>query len=472
MKFYNAVFVVVFTIGCVEAFPGMKNNLNKRHKSIDLNMHEMYKNAHKNVYKNMHEIRRTNMRTRRPVWKPKETKYNPRQVDWAGVISGCRASCRYEKRLCNFYIRAAAHDSLSISDGYGGADGSLLLTKDEMIRPENNYDNFAHLLSKNALALAKKYDSSVADIIAVCGAVATEFLGGPTIITYDPIHPFLVGRYDRTEPNPSNALAPAKMNTTGFAMFAESKNLTIKEMTALMGSHSILDEKGCMREDNTYCNPKVSNCTDLLMYKWSNLYYKETCVSTIRVNNPPALSTLPLPTREFLFQQDMCKFTSPEFRKRQEAILAQEFAEPMFGENQNALNIDQALEFEDVTWYDDITKIAKKWFYTVHDAWMGKACQGDLPDTDYNNKIKEYMNKFKNHPEKWDKVYIRAYKKMVNTGANWSKYGSFAINGQECGSGYKSTIRNVRCYFCNIFTCDSSCKCKTAFDDNSIFYEM
>jgi len=36
--------------------------------------------------------------------------------------------------LCNFYVRAAAHDSLSISEGYGGADGSLLLTEDEIRR--------------------------------------------------------------------------------------------------------------------------------------------------------------------------------------------------------------------------------------------------------------------------------------------------------------------------------------------------
>ena len=115
--------------------------------------------------------------------------YHPHFVDWASVISGCKATCRYDKRLCNFYVRAAAHDSLSISEGYGGADGSLLLTEDEIRRSENNYDNFAFLLSKNALSLAKKFNSSVADIISVCGAVATEFLGGPTIITYDRHHP-------------------------------------------------------------------------------------------------------------------------------------------------------------------------------------------------------------------------------------------------------------------------------------------
>ena len=421
------------------------------------------------------------IRVNLPSWKPKEKFYYPKKVDWSSVISGCKAACRYEKRLCNFYVRAAAHDSLSVSEGFGGADGSLLLTQDELRRSENNYDNFAYLLSKNALALAKKYDTSVADIIAVCGAVATEFLGGPKIITSKYNQPFLVGRHDKTIPNPINSLAPANMNTTGFSSFAKSKNLTIEEMTALMGSHTLLDGKGCQRKDNSYCNPKESSCTDTLMYNWSNIYYKETCVPSITINNPRALSTLstnvkdgkdtlPLPTREFFIQQDLCKFTSQEFRKRQEQIIEEELID--LNPDPKALVINQDLEFEDVTWYDDITKIAKKWTYTIHDAWMGKACQGDLPKTSYNIRIGISMNKFKDKPKEWDTVYIRAYKKMVNTGAIWNKQGSLSISGLECHSGYES-IYKINCHICNTkYTlCPESCKCKTAFDDNEIFYQ-
>lgn len=365
--------------------------------------------------------------------------------------------------MCNFYVRAAAHDSLSISEGFGGADGSLLLTKDELKRPENNYDNFAFILSKNALALAMKYNASVADVIAVCGAVATEFLGGPTIIQYDSIHPFLVGRHDRTEPNPRNALAPANMNTTGFSNFAKSKNLTIEEMTALMGSHTLLDEKGCQKPDNTYCNPRESKCDDLLMYSWTNIYYKETCASKMTINDPPVLSTLPLPTEEFLIQHELCKFTSNDFRKKQEDELAQELADDP------ALD----LEFEDVTLHQS----AKKWTYTIHDAWMGKACQGDVAKTSYNNEISSCMNRFKDSPQEWDKTYIRAYKKMVNTGAIWNRNGGFAISGFECNSRYTSTLPNIDCKMCNRNNnpkirskCPKSCKCKSSFTDQEAFY--
>lgn len=409
------------------------------------------------------------VQVRLPSWKPKEKFYNPRKVDWSSVISGCRAACNYERRLCNFYVRAAAHDSLSVSEGFGGADGSLLLTRDELLRSENNYDNFAYLLSKNALALAQKYDASVADIVAVCGAVATEYLGGPTIIKKDVLQPFLVGRHDRTVPNPTNSLAPANMNTTRFSNFAKSRNLTIEEMTALMGSHTLLDEKGCLKKDNSYCDPKKSKCTDILMYNWSNIYYKETCVPKIIINNPPVISTLPLPTREFFVQQSLCTFTSKEFRARERDILTQELIE--LNPDPQTLVTEQDLEFDDVTWYDDITKNVKKWTYTIHDAWMGKACAGDLPKTPYNIDIQTSMNKFKDHSNEWDITYIRAYKKMVNTGAIWNKNGGFPISGLECFSGYKSHIPKIRCFNCNKITCHKSCKCRSAFNENQSFYE-
>ena len=139
----------------------------------------------------------------------------------------------------------------------------------------------------------------------------------------------------------------------------------------------------------------------------------------------------------------------------------------------NTLVIEQDLEYEDVTWYDDIVKIAKKWSYTIHDAWMGKACQGDLPKTSYNDDIQKYMNKFKDHSYDWDITYIRAYKKMINTGAIWNKNGGFPISGLECYSGYESSIPKIKCNICKIKyqACPKSCKCKNAFSDDISFYQ-
>jgi hypothetical protein len=418
------------------------------------------------------------MQVKLPAWKPKTEFYDPTIVDWRSVIAGCRATCRYDKRLCNFYIRAAAHDSLSVSEGFGGADGSVVLTADEIRRPENNYDSFAFLLSKNILALAKRYNSSVADVVAVCGAVATEYQGGPTIISNNPTEPFLVGRFDKLVPNPVNALAPADLNTTGFASFAERRNLTIEEMTALMGSHSLIDHTGCTRTNGTECDPTVESCTDLRMFRWSNTYYRDVCSPNIRINNPPVRSTLPLQKLSKLRTTNMCKFTSPELRQRQVDLFDTEILTVIGVKDPEALVIDLDTEMEHVSWFSKALDF-RRWLYTVNDAWLGLACQRKLPSNSINTRIGDAMNVFQTSTLEWDRVYIRAYKKMVNVGASWAIGGGFEITGDECKSGYTSALKalTLDCSLCSetarrngTYNCDPNCKCKTAFSNSVKFY--
>ena len=421
----------------------------------------------------------TTLQVKLPPWKPKTETYDPSIVDWRSVIAGCRATCRYDKRLCNFYIRAAAHDSLSISEGFGGADGSIFLTADEIQRPENNYDSFAFLLSKNALALAKRYNSSVADVVAVCGAVATEYQGGPTIISYDPTtEPFLVGRFDKTTPNPARALAPANLNTIGFSTFAQNRNLTIQEMTALMGSHSLIDHTGCTRTNGSQCDPHTESCTDLRMFRWSNVYYRDVCSPNIRINNPPVRSTLPLNTLKHLRTINMCKFTSPELRQRQVDLFDTEIRTVMGVQNPEALVIDLDTEMEHVSWFSKALDF-RRWLYTVNDAWLGLACQKKLPQTPINIEIGNAMNVFQNSVPEWDRVYIRAYKKMVNVGASWATGNGYSITGDECVSGYVPALKGLTldCSLCDenarrsgTYNCNSNCKCKTAFSNSVKFY--
>lgn len=415
-----------------------------------------------------------------PKWKPKlaTSSYDPSIVDWRSVISGCRATCRYERRLCNFYIRAAAHDSFSISEGFGGADGSVLLTADEINRPENKYDSWAFLLSQNALALAKRYNTSVADIISVCGAVATEFQGGPTIVKEDQVQPFLVGRFDTIDPNPANKLPGSNINLEGFANFAQNRNLTMEEMTALMGSHSLIDERGCEKTNGVICDPTVEACADLRMYKWSNQYYRDTCSPNIRINVPPVRSSAPLKPLKHIRQHNMCKFTSPELRKRATDIFDTEIRTLMGIQTPDALVIDLDTEMEHVSWFSkDLT--TRQWLYTVHDAWMGRACQRKVPQTPNNIQIGLAMNNFQTNVPAWDIAYIRGYKKMVNTGANWAVPGGLAITGDECPSGYVSAIKllNLDCSKCSevnrrdgTYSCSLNCKCATGMSNSAKFY--
>lgn len=415
-----------------------------------------------------------------PSWKPKTVTntYDPTKIDWRSVISGCRATCRYDRRLCNFYIRAAAHDSFSISEGFGGADGSVLLTNEELRRTENNYDSWAYLLSQNALALAKRYNTSVADIVSVCGAVATEYQGGPTIVKDDTVQPFLVGRYDSIEPNPANKLPGSNLNLEGFANFAQTRNLTMEEMTALMGSHSLIDNRGCQRTSGGQCDPTVEPCTDLRMYRWSNQYYRDTCAPNIRINNPPVRSSMPLETFQNLKKHELCKFTSPELRKRAIDIFETEITTLMGVQEPDALVIDLDTEMEDVSWFSrDLT--SRQWFYTVHDAHMGLACQRKVPQTQNNIEIGNAMNNFKNSVPNWDLAYIRGYKKMVNTGANWAVPGGLSITGDECPSGYVPALKGLvlDCSKCSevnrrdgTYSCSLNCKCATGMSNSAKFY--
>lgn len=262
------------------------------------------------------EANPTVLQIKLPKWKPKtiEQSYDPKIVDWNGVISGCRATCRFDRRLCNFYVRAAAHDSLTLSEGFGGADGSVLLTADEISRPENNYDSWAFLLSQNALALAKRYNTSVADTIAVCGAVATEFSGGPNIVSSLVGGSFSVGRYDAVEPNPNKKLPGSNIDLASFSAFAASRNLTLVEMTALMGSHSLIDNRGCERTNGTQCDPTTESCTDLRIFRWSNIYFRDVCSPNVRINDPPIRNTQPFKTLKQVRTHNLCKFSSPQLR--------------------------------------------------------------------------------------------------------------------------------------------------------------
>lgn len=393
------------------------------------------------------------------------TKYNPRTVDWSSVISGCHAACNFDKRLCNFYIRASAHDSLSISEGYGGTDGSMLITEDELNRPENNYDNFGHILSKNALALAKKFNASVADIISVCGAYSVKYLGGFDIIKTSTINdPFLVGRLDSNTPNPANQLVPDNADTDMFNMFAIKYGFSLEEFTALLGSHALLDEKECLNKDGSSCNPLIEECNNLSMFTWDNSYYYDLCNSNITMQiNVQSVETGQ--TKKQMIKNELCKFTGTYFQQKTKEDLQMELNLDINNIiNENNLEEENNLISEiepgfikpiDIRVYEN--NIIKKWNFTINDAWLGLACQNKLENNNINNNIKNSMISFKNI-DYWNTIYGKAYKKMINNNVRWFKLRSngFRISGRECKSGYK-TINNTHV-------------CKTAFLSNEKFY--
>lgn len=415
---------------------------------------------------NNNNYKKNNVRIIYPKLKTSSNKYNYYRIDWQSVISGCHASFNFEKRLANFYIRAAAHDSLSISEGYGGPDGSVVITDDELRRPENKYDLFAYKVSKNALALAKRFNSSVADIIAVCGAYAVQYLNGPDMISSNKLDTILVGRTDSDIPNPANQLVPENANTEQFNEFSIKYGFTLEEFTALLGSHTIIDDKECLNNDQqSYCDPLVNDCKNIAMFTWNNMYYKDLCNKNISM----LFNTIPIDfikTKKQLIKNELCKFTSSYFRDDTKLDIQQE----------TEINVNKVLnqqidqELTDLFVEENIFTVPidvtifenneyKNWFYTTNDAWLGKACQNKLENTYYNNQIKDSMNKFQSDSIYWNKLYIQAYRKMINNNVRWInlKKNGKPITGKECYSGYKK-YNNKKI-------------CKTAFLPEETFYE-
>ncbi len=82
-------------------------------------------------------------------------------------------------------MRPCATQSVDVRDcpgpRCGGADSSLLLTVEELTRPENAYDSFSARTSRAMKKIASFFDASVADTMAVCAAVAPEVLSNGRI---------------------------------------------------------------------------------------------------------------------------------------------------------------------------------------------------------------------------------------------------------------------------------------------------
>ena len=181
-------------------------------------------------------------------------------------------------------------------------------------------------------------------------------------------------------------------------------------MTALMGAHSLIDNRGCELTNGSICDPTVDSCTGLRMFRWSNVYYRNICSPNIKINDPPIRSTQPLMTLSKLCAHNLCKFTSPQLRSRAIDMFNAETTTLLGPQDENALVIDVETEMEHVSWFSKNLTF-RQWMYTVHDAWMGLACQNKVPQNANNNAIRDAMNEFRNNVPAWDTEYTSAYKK-------------------------------------------------------------
>ncbi|RKO88598.1 heme peroxidase, partial [Blyttiomyces helicus] len=133
--------------------------------------------------------------------------------------------------LAKSSIRLAWQDAgtFSIKAKNGGADGSVALFSEELLRDENRGLNTT---VNGLIPIANKYQESVADIIQLAAAAAITFcFPGPSV-------PFFIGRKDATSANPAGRLPDVYDSVTDILQNMADKGFTPEETVALMGAHS------------------------------------------------------------------------------------------------------------------------------------------------------------------------------------------------------------------------------------------
>ncbi|KAF1932583.1 class II peroxidase [Didymella exigua CBS 183.55] len=215
---------------------------------------------------------------------------------WAHISLQLTNIFRGQSGRCKKYARAAIrlgfHDAGTWKDGldFGGADGSIILAKEEISRPDNKgLQDIVRVLGNMYRQTFKQYGIGVADLIqfAAKHAVVTCPLG-PRIRTF-------VGRKDSSRANMDGLLPGVNDSAdTLIALFA-AKTIGPHELTALLGAHTASQQfhvdpsRAAAPQDGT---PGV----------WDTLFYNQT------------LGLGPLPKAVFRFPSDVVLAQDPRTR--------------------------------------------------------------------------------------------------------------------------------------------------------------
>lgn len=184
---------------------------------------------------------------------------------------------------CNKFARQAVrlgfHDAgvWSKSSGYGGADGSILLS-DEMSRVDNNGLAGIAEQTKQWYNKYNQYGMSMADIIQFGANVATVVCPlGPRIRTF-------VGRKDNSKAGPTGLLPGEKDSADTLIKMFSDKTIDAHDLVALVGAHTTSQQHFV----DTTRNGDPQDSTPGV---WDMAFYPQT------TNNPPP--------RVFKFQSDI-----------------------------------------------------------------------------------------------------------------------------------------------------------------------
>jgi hypothetical protein len=174
---------------------------------------------------------------------------------------------------CNKFARQAVrlgfHDAgvWSKTSGYGGADGSILLSN-EMTRTDNNGLSAIADQTKNWYTKYNQYGMSMADIIQFGANVAAVVCPlGPRIRSF-------VGRKDNSKAGPTGLLPGEKDSAATLLALFSAKTIDAHDLVALVGAHTTSQQHFV---DTT----RDGDPQDTTPGVWDVAFYPQT------TNNPP-----------------------------------------------------------------------------------------------------------------------------------------------------------------------------------------
>lgn len=170
-------------------------------------------------------------------------------------------------------IRQGFHDAATWdkNQAFGGADGSLLLSVDELGRVENRGLEAIAAQTKGWYTKYKQYGIGMADLIQLAATTATVVCPqGPRIKSY-------VGRIDNSNSLPSGFLPnPFQSALSLIEMFA-LKTFTANDLVALVGAHSTSQQ--------FFVDPSRAGASqDSTPGTWDTNFYGETLTNNNQSN--------------------------------------------------------------------------------------------------------------------------------------------------------------------------------------------
>jgi catalase (peroxidase I) len=168
---------------------------------------------------------------------------------------------------CNSFARAAVrlgfHDAgtWSKTSEFGGADGSLLLTNEEILQGENSGLAVIRTAGRGILNTYAPFGVGAADLVQFMHNVATVVCPlGPRQITF-------VGRLDNNAVNP-RLLPDTRASADSLIQLFAEKTMTVIDLISLIGAHTTATQ--------SFVDPaKAGQPLDSTPGVWDVEFYKE-----------------------------------------------------------------------------------------------------------------------------------------------------------------------------------------------------